>query len=212
MPTSAHNRTHDWKDGFLFVGNHLDLDFLNTRPIQNGEPQELLPDFDALLRWYRAAALLDIHQFTALHRQWEGSARATKLLQAVRRFREELREEVLSWEAGSKVRRATIEKLNHLLAAHPMHTKVVETDGALRVSSSFEARQLEDLLAPLVHSAARLFTEADRTRVRKCGHCVLHFLDTSKKGTRRWCSMQLCGNRLKVAAYAQRKRIAQSSE
>ena len=28
----------DWKDGFLFVGNHLALDFLNTRPVQNGEP------------------------------------------------------------------------------------------------------------------------------------------------------------------------------
>ena len=211
MPTSTHNRTHDWKDGFLFVGNHLALDFLNTRPIQNGEPQELLPDFEALLGWFRAAELVDNHQFTGLHR-WDGSARARKLVEAVRRLREELREEVLSWEAGTKVRRATIEKLNDLLAAHPMHTKVVETDGALRVSSSFEARQPEDLLAPLVHSAARLFTEADRTRVRKCGQCVLHFLDTSKKGTRRWCSMQLCGNRLKVAAYAQRKRIAQSSE
>ena len=72
---------------------------------------------------------------------------------------------------------------------------------------SFEARQPEDLFAPLAYSAARLFTEADRTRVRKCGQCVLHFLDTSKKGTRRWCSMQLCGNRLKVAAYAQQKRL-----
>jgi predicted RNA-binding Zn ribbon-like protein len=207
MPTSTHNRTHDWKDGFLFVGNHLALDFLNTRPIHNGKPQELLPDFDALLSWFRAAELVDNHQFTTLHR-WDGSARARKLVEAVRRLREELREEVLSWEAGTKVRRATIEKLNDLLAAHPMHTKVVETDGALRVSSSFEALQPEDLLAPLVQSAARLFTEADRTRVRKCGQCVLHFLDTSKKGSRRWCSMQLCGNRLKVAAYAQRKRIA----
>jgi predicted RNA-binding Zn ribbon-like protein len=212
MPTSALNRTDDWKDGFLFVGNHLTLDLLNTRPIQNGEPRELLTDFEALLRWFRAAKLVENHQFTALHRQWEGSARARKLVEAVRRLREELREGVLSWEAGGKVHRATIEKLNRLLAAHPMHTRVVETDGVLRVSSSFEARQPEDLLSPLAHSAAGLFTEVDRTRVRKCGQCVLHFLDTSKKGTRRWCSMQLCGNRLKVAAYAQRKRIAQSSD
>src|SRR5438309_11915489 len=33
----------------------------------------------------------------------------------------------------------------------------------------------------------------------------LHFHDISKKGTRRWCSMQLCGNRLKVAACAARR-------
>jgi predicted RNA-binding Zn ribbon-like protein len=66
----------------------------------------------------------------------------------------------------------------------------------------FEAREPEDLLAPLAHSAAELFAGLGRSRVRKCAHCVAHFHDTSKKGARRWCSMQLCGNRPKVAAYA----------
>jgi predicted RNA-binding Zn ribbon-like protein len=55
-------------------------------------------------------------------------------------------------------------------------------------------------------TAAILFSAIDRSRVRKCDQCVLHFYDISKKGTRRWCSMQLCGNRLKVAAYAARRR------
>jgi hypothetical protein len=64
----------------------------------------------------------------------------------------------------------------------------------------------EDLFAPMAHSAAMLFADVDRKRVRKCGQCVLHFYDTSKKGTRRWCSMQMCGNRLKVGAYAARRR------
>jgi predicted RNA-binding Zn ribbon-like protein len=71
---------------------------------------------------------------------------------------------------------------------------------------SFHPREPEDLFAPLLHSIAQLFTAAERNRVRKCDRCVLLFQDTSKKGTRRWCSMQLCGNRLKVAAYAARKR------
>ncbi|PYU38741.1 MAG: hypothetical protein DMG54_29400 [Acidobacteria bacterium] len=62
------------------------------------------------------------------------------------------------------------------------------------------------MFAPLAHSAATLFATVDHKRVRKCAQCVLHFYDTSKKGTRRWCSMQLCGNRLKVAAYAARRR------
>ena len=42
-------RISDWKDGFLFVGNQLALDFVNTRPVQNGEPMELLPDFPRAL-------------------------------------------------------------------------------------------------------------------------------------------------------------------
>ncbi|HVO59457.1 MAG TPA: ABATE domain-containing protein [Terriglobales bacterium] len=206
MVTSGLERGHDWKDGFLFIGNHLTLDLLNTRPIQNGEPQELLPDFKALLRWFRAAELLNTREFATLQRKWESSARARVLLEKIRRLREDIREEVLSWEAGGKVHRAAIEKLNRLLAAHPMQTKIVATARGLRVIPCFEAHEPGDLLSPLAHSAARLFTEADHTRVRKCSHCVLHFLDTSKKGTRRWCSMQLCGNRLKVAAYAARQR------
>ena len=60
--------------------------------------------------------------------------------------------------------------------------------------------------------AARLFADVDRNRVRKCENCVGHFYDNSKKGNRRWCSMQLCGNRLKVAAYAARKRRERAVE
>ena len=35
---------------------------------------------------------------------------------------------------------------------------------------------------------------------------MLHFYETSKRGTRPSCSMHLCGNRFKVAAYAARQR------
>ena len=199
-------RVDDWKDGFLFVGNQLALDFLNTRPEQNGEPQELLSDVNALLRWFRAAELLSAGKFTTLQKQWENSPRAPRTLEEILGLREKLRKAVLAWEAGGKLHRATIEHLNGLLAVHPMLERVIDTDNSPRMDLSFEVREPEDLLAPLAHSAAKLFTEADRSRVRRCGQCVLHFLDTSRKGTRRWCSMQLCGNRLKVAAYARRQR------
>jgi predicted RNA-binding Zn ribbon-like protein len=195
----------DWKDGFLFVGNQLALDFLNTRPIQNDQPQEFLSDFRALLRWFRAAELLSNREFATLQ-QWEGSSRAKRILEEICKFREDLRKEIIEWEASGKIHHATLEKLNCLLAIHPMLARVIETDSETRVERYFTARQPEDLFAPLAYSAATLFAEADRSRVRMCGNCVLHFLDTSKKGTRRWCSMQLCGNRLKVAAYARRQR------
>ena len=55
-------RTSDWHEGFLFVGNHPALDFLNTRPIQDESPLELLPDFDAVLRWFQAARQISSRQ------------------------------------------------------------------------------------------------------------------------------------------------------
>ena len=87
-----------------------------------------------------------------------------------------------------------------------MLTRLKPSDGASKVELWFDPRRPEDLFAPVAHSAATLFSDVDRSRLRKCGQCVLHFYDTSKKGTRRWCSMRLCGNRLKVAAYAARQR------
>jgi predicted RNA-binding Zn ribbon-like protein len=199
-------RNSDWRDGFLFVGNQLALDFLNTRPVQNGEPMELLPDFSALLRWFQAAELLSAHDVANLKQKWGKSARAQRSVEAVRELREKLRKEILAWEGGAAVHHSTVDELNRLMADHPMRTKLNSSGSASATELWFEPRQPEDLFAPLAHSTATLFANVDRSRVRKCEQCVLHFHDTSKKGTRRWCSMQLCGNRLKVAAYAARQR------
>jgi predicted RNA-binding Zn ribbon-like protein len=197
----------DWRDGFLFVGNQLVLDFLNTCPVQNGEPMELLPDFGALLRWFQAADLLSSREVGSLRQQWGESVRARRTVEAMRKLRERLRKEVLAWEHGGTVHHTAIDELNRLMTEHPMLTRLKASGSASSIELSFEPRQPEDLFAPLAHSAATLFANVDRNCVRKCDQCVLHFHDTSKKGTRRWCSMQLCGNRLKVAAYAARQHM-----
>lgn len=208
MPGTRAEERSVWKDGFLFVGNDLALDFLNTRPVQDGEPVELLPDFTAVLRWFQAAGLLSPSQVTALDRHWGQSARARRAVKALRHFRERLRGAVLVWEQGHKVHRLTIDEVNRLMATFPMFSRL-STDGKeLSTELYFNPQSPEDLFAPLAHAAAMLFASVDQERVRKCDQCILHFVDTSKKGTRRWCSMQLCGNRLKVAAYAARQRFA----
>ncbi|HLJ89894.1 MAG TPA: ABATE domain-containing protein [Candidatus Angelobacter sp.] len=195
-----------WRDGFLFVGNHLALDFLNTQPVQNGEVLELLPDFAALLRWFQAAKLLSAAEADKIEQRWGSSDRAQHTLEIAKELRERLRKDVLAWEDGKEVHRSTIIELNRLMAEYPMRTRLKATLNALTKETWFATEQTEALLSPLAHAAAGLFAEGERGRIRKCEQCVLHFQDTSKKGTRRWCSMQLCGNRLKVAAYAARKR------
>ena len=194
----------DWVDGFLFVGNQLALDFLNTRPRQDGEFTEFLPDLAALLRWFGAATLITGRDQARLAKKWQNDSSANRFLKEVREFRETLRAEVIALESGHEVRRSTLRGLDRLLAEHPMR-KRIDADRLL-TEGWFPIETPEDLFAPLAQAAAELFTEADRTRIRQCDACVLHFLDTSKKGTRHWCSMNLCGNRSKVAAYAARKK------
>jgi predicted RNA-binding Zn ribbon-like protein len=207
---SNESQNPGWKDGFLFLGNHLALDFLNTRPVQNGQPKELLPDFSALLRWLKAAGLLSSRKVADLQCQWGKSDSARRVVETMQQFREKLRKEVLAWEQGNAIRHSTLEELNRLMDEHPMRTRIRTEGSALSKELYFETRRPQDLFAPLAYSASILFADVNLDRVRKCNQCVLHFYDTSKKGTRRWCSMQLCGNRQKVAAYAARQRLRRS--
>jgi predicted RNA-binding Zn ribbon-like protein len=206
MKTMAAQSSSEGKGGFFFLANQLALDFLNTRPVQNGEALELLPDFEAILRWFEAARLLASSDAAAMRRRWGKSARARWTFDAARQLREKLRKEVLSWEAGAPVHGSTTDELNRLMAEHPARTRLKAVKDGLSKEQWFKMEEPEDLLGPLASSAATLFVELNRERVRKCAQCVLHFYDTSKKGTRRWCSMQMCGNRLKVAAYSARRR------
>src|SRR5713101_7005100 len=115
------------KEGFLFVGNQLSLDFLNTRPVQDGAPLELLPDFGALLRWFQAADLLTARQVANLQERWRESDRARRTLKAACELREKLRKEVLAWEHGGAVHRSTVDELNRLMVDHRMRTRLKAT-------------------------------------------------------------------------------------
>lgn len=66
-------------------------------------------------------------------------------------------------------------------------------------------------LQPLIKAAADLLVSGDLNRLKQCANpsCDWFFLDTSKNKSRRWCSMQGCGNRTKARRY-QRKRKASS--
>ena len=54
--------------------------------------------------------------------------------------------------------------------------------------------------------AAWLDLPADRVRRCAASDCVLVFLDVSRNGGRRWCSMATCGSRSKAADYYRRTR------
>ena len=63
------------------------------------------------------------------------------------------------------------------------------------------------VLSSVARDAILVLTGPTAERLRECegDNCRLVFLDTSRPGTRRWCSMQRCGNRHKVRALRSRR-------
>jgi predicted RNA-binding Zn ribbon-like protein len=199
----------EWIDGFLFVGNHVALDFLNTRPVLSEGPKELLPDAEALVRWLIASRVLTSQKGKSQARRWSNTSKAAAFLKKLLAFRERLRAVVLRQEAGFAVSDTFISEVNSLLEQHPSVFALRRNGEKLEREIVFEPEEPDELWAPMARAVAELLSDVPPPRVRKCESCVVHYYDTSKKGSRRWCSMNICGNKVKVAAYQQRNRAAE---
>jgi predicted RNA-binding Zn ribbon-like protein len=200
----------DWVDGFLFVGNHLALDFLNTKPILEGTPRELLPNASALVRWLAASGIVETEKDRELVRAWSHTAQAERFVRKLVAFRERLRAAVLRLESGLAPGDSFLAEMNMLLGIYPQRSILTKRGSKVSLNRSFEPRKSEDTWIPILAATTELLSTLEPSRIRKCESesCVIHFYDTSKRGSRRWCSMNICGNRLKVAAYQRRQRLA----
>ena len=144
-------------------------------------------------------------------RSWRNSTEAIAFHEQLIAFREKLRDAVLRIENGLLPADAFLSEVNSLLLQYPLPTSLRKRDGKLTREPLVEFRKPVDLWAPIADATADLLTQTEPSRIRKCESCVVHFVDTSKKGSRRWCSMNICGNKLKVASYQRRKRAAVTS-
>lgn len=196
----------DWVDGFLFIANRPILDFLNTKLALAQGPIELLPDFHALERWLIASEMVQSAKAKSLLRGWRNSPEAARFLRDLIAFREQLREAVLLLESGSAPSDGFIQQVNTGLLKYPSATALRKRERRILREPRFELKKPSHLWALFFDGAANLLSEPDTARLRKCEACVAHFFDVSKKGSRRWCSMNICGNKLKVAAYQRRMR------
>jgi len=195
----------DCVDGFLFVGNRPILDFLNTRPVLADGPTELLPDVAALERWLIAAGIVNSAKAKRLVRAWRDSPEAAKFLKDLLEFRERLRDAVLRLERRLAPTDEFIQEVNRGLRKHPPTTLLLKQEGRMVRERLLDLERPTDLWPLIFEDTADLLSEPEIDRIRQCEACVVHFFDASKKGSRRWCSMNICGNRLKVAAYQRRK-------
>ena len=202
----ATQEPNEWADGFLFVANRPVLDFLNTKPLLAEGPTELLPDFDALARWLIASGIVSSAETKSLLRRWRHSPESAQFLKDLIAFRERLRDAVVRMEGGSAPSDEFVQEVNSGLLQHPPILVLRKREGGIVREPLFEPKRPADLWAPILDGTADLLSEPQSARLRQCETCVLHFFDTSKKGLRRWCSMNICGNKLKVAAYQRRKR------
>ena len=141
-----------------------------------------------------------------------GPRRAAARRDASSSGRSKLREtihRVFDAEAQDKTPAARdLDALNEALAASPARTTLRRERGAYGWEVDVKSADRAGLLAPVLWSAGDLLAGPRLDRVRRCANpeCGWLFLDDSRAGKRRWCSMQSCGNRAKARRHYHRSR------
>ncbi len=191
-------------DKSLYVlGGAAWINLLNTIYNSNKQPVDILQDPAQAYQWMTENKLLRDSDAPALQNK-ELSASLIAALQSFRELSSMILADVeqhgqLSHDVKEQLQRL-VEQLKVSVTLAPMEDKW------LMVCQGNTAR--DHLLYTLASSVIDTLNHFSADRIRKCEHdeCILHFLDTSKSGKRRWCSMETCGNRQKAAEFYARKR------
>ena len=200
-PTAASPRFH-------LIANHLAVDFCNT-VVNPAGPEQALGSWEDLVDFLETAGVVERARGQQLRELAVTTPESTEAaFRAALALRGGIREGVEALADGRAAPAEAAERVNEILRLTEGYDRLLWTGEEWRLRFVQRERRLEWLLAAIARSAAELFVRGPGAPVRKCANpeCILYFLDTSRTGERRWCSMAACGNRHKVAAFTRRQK------
>lgn len=192
---------HSRAGSLALVGGELALDFTNTASGRgvSTHRDHLLSAAD-IVAWARHANA--IHSDDA---DWLATATrrdkdlGRELLEAALALREDIHTIVSDVAAESPAPPKIVESLTRTHARALARAKLTRFGAHYAWSWSVASSPIEAVLGPISLSALTILCQADLTRVKQCQgeKCGWLFLDTTKNKSRRWCEMEICGNRAK---------------
>jgi predicted RNA-binding Zn ribbon-like protein len=180
---------NDWR---RFRTGRPCLDFAHTGGDGPLAVFELLYDLDDVARWL--TVVLDVEVDAA-----EGGSLADAI--ALRRA---IWSSAAGLAGGRPLRAGDCDVINAAAAQPPTLSRLTPSgDAVVTPASTTQA------LSYLARDAIDLFGGPLARRIRVCAaaDCGLLFVDQSRPGSRRWCSMQRCGNLAKVRTYRESRRL-----
>ena len=198
------------------LGGQLSLDFANTADWHASDhPIEFLTSYSDLVAWSQQVGILTDHQ--AQHLLKEAARRpedATAVLGQAIALREAIYRIFSAISHGRPPQATDLATFNAELSEALAQSRIVSTAEGFVWDWAGVKDTLDWMLWPVVHDAAGLLTSEELDRVGQCAddRCGWLFLDTSRNRSRRWCSMEDCGNRAKARRHYERKRAVRKRE
>lgn len=187
---------------FNLVGGHPALDFLNTiHDWTVPQPRDYLADAGAAARFGEAVGLLT----RAEARRLRGFAVSGEL-QQLREMRAGLERTFRAVVTGRAPRAKELDQLSRWAVQAAGAARLRAAGGQVRRVVEVATAGAPALRWRIVEAAVTLLTSPRLDRIKACPSCGWFFLDASKNGSRRWCSMTTCGSSAKSRRYYWRTR------
>jgi len=194
------------------IGGNPALDFVNTASKwSSGEPVDRLEGAAGFVEWAGLAGLLDNEELArardAIRRDPEGAAAAYEKAHALRRA---LWGIFSALAAGRKVDAADLAALGEWSRRAACCSELAPDGDKFVRRRTKDIPAIEAPVLAIAEAAEGLLRHGPLGRLHACGgeNCEWLFLDLSKNGRRRWCSMATCGNEAKVKKFRSRTKTA----
>jgi predicted RNA-binding Zn ribbon-like protein len=193
--------------GLALLGGRLCLNFVNTVEPRHTTPVLIfLKCYGDLISWSTHAEALTPDEAALIR---AAAARRPREAEATFHDALRIREAIYSIFAATLDDRpadpSDLATFNAALARALANLQIMQSDEHFAWRFAGEPDALDRMLWPILRSAAELLTSESLHRVRACGGCGWLFLDTSKNHSRRWCSMDACGNQAKARRHYRRR-------
>jgi len=193
-------------DDLTFQAGRLCLDYANTMEWHvSDQPVEYLNQYADVVAWSKRKDVITEQEAVELLRMSaQRPDEAAVVLETAIALRETIFRIFVAAFAEEAPAIEDMQRFNAAVGDALAHLTVEPTADGFAWQWADRAERLDWILWPVVRSAAELLTSDELTRVKMCEDdrgCGVLFLDTSRNQSRRWCSMESCGNRAKVRRY-----------
>ena len=194
---------HQKSNGDLIRAPHaaICLDYANTLAYRGSASTESLHTFGDLLKWCSDIGLI-VPRIAHQLRGWSEKhpKRVADIFSAAITLREAIYGVFHTLASSANPDEVDLDLLNRALRDAPPREAIQWSAEGFGWQIEESKPSVSSILAPVIWSAADLLVGPQLTKLRECSNdrCLWLFLDDSKNGTRRWCSMQACGNRAKA--------------
>jgi predicted RNA-binding Zn ribbon-like protein len=190
------------------VGGALAFDFANTCSGRGGRRRiEHLRSADDVVVWaHHAKIIAHVHAGALRRRLRRNPGLARRLWRRALQLRDIVYAIGLALAARAPLRREAVDRLTRIHAQCLAAARLTPVRGVYAWTWESASCPVGAILGPITLSALGVLSQTDLSRVKQCPgrDCGWLFVDRTKNRGRRWCEMQVCGNRAKQRRLRQR--------